>query len=60
MTKVIPTKLDSLIRSYLTLGNDGYFLSAPDFKEDGVVIDDNSRLRHPREGGTTESGICFI
>ncbi|MEO9496310.1 MAG: hypothetical protein ABJG42_17675 [Vibrio splendidus] len=24
------------------------------------MIDDNSRLRHPRKGGTTESGICFI
>ncbi len=24
------------------------------------MIDDSSRLRHPREGGATESGICCI
>ncbi len=39
---------DSLLRSFITL------------RSDGEVINDNSRLRHPREEGTTESGICFI
>ncbi|MEZ8018046.1 hypothetical protein ACED63_06445 [Vibrio splendidus] len=39
---------DSLLRSFLTLGNDS------------SVIANSPRLRHPREGAATESGIYFI
>ncbi|MEZ8246440.1 hypothetical protein AB6C59_22550, partial [Vibrio splendidus] len=36
------------------------FYSILTLRDDGEVINDNFRLRHPREGGTTESGICLI